>query len=157
MRDDLRKMALFGSGVAELTRNRAEQLARDLVERSKQNRDEILRLVKGEIQDQIAALGVPSKRDVERLQRRVERLEGQVKEARDAARDAARRGSPPSSPSTREGKPAGAKKSTRTKSTGAKTATSKAATAKGATGRGGAKAGSRSKPGAPAATSGEDS
>lgn len=73
-------MALFGSGVAELTRHRAEALARDLVERSKQNRDEIMKLIRGEIQNQIASLGVATKRDLERLERRVTRLEGRVKE-----------------------------------------------------------------------------
>lgn len=76
-------MALFGSGVAELTRHRAEQLARDLVERSKQNRDELLRLIRGEIQNQIKALGVATKRDLERLERRITRLEGQLKDVRD--------------------------------------------------------------------------
>ena len=81
VRDEVRRMALFGSGVAELTRHRAEQLARELLERSKQNRDEMLRLVRSEIQNQIANLGVPSKRDVERLERRITRLEAQVKEA----------------------------------------------------------------------------
>ncbi|MEA2516666.1 MAG: hypothetical protein QOG16_504, partial [Actinomycetota bacterium] len=70
MRDEVRRMALFGSGVAELTRHRAEQLARDLVERSKQNRDELMRMIRSEIQNQIASLGVSSKRDVERLERR---------------------------------------------------------------------------------------
>ena len=86
MRDEVRRMALFGSGVAELTRHRAETLARDLLERSKQNRDEVLRLVRGEIENQIKALGVPTKRDVERLERRVTRLEAQVKEAREKQR-----------------------------------------------------------------------
>lgn len=93
MLDELRRMALFGSGVAELTRHRAEQIARelvkagdvrrkeassvvkDLVERSKQNRRELIRLVRSEIQNQIAGLGVATKRDVERLERRVARLE----------------------------------------------------------------------------------
>lgn len=81
VRDEVRRMALFGSGVAELTRHRAEQLARELLERSKQNRDEMLRLVRSEIQNQIAHLGVPSKRDVDRLERRITRLETQLKEA----------------------------------------------------------------------------
>jgi cell division protein FtsB len=76
-------MALFGSGVAELTRHRAEQLARDLVERSKQNRDELLKLIRGEIQNQIQALGVATKRDLERLERRVTRLEGQIKDLKE--------------------------------------------------------------------------
>lgn len=80
MRDEVRRMALFGSGVAELTRHRAEQLARDLVERSKQNRDELMKLITGEIRNQMTSLGVATKRDVERLERRVARLEGQLKE-----------------------------------------------------------------------------
>ena len=80
MRDEVRRMALFGSGVAELTRHRAEQLARELYERSKQNRDELLNLVRGEIQNQIKSLGLASKRDLERMERRVTRLESQLKD-----------------------------------------------------------------------------
>jgi polyhydroxyalkanoate synthesis regulator phasin len=76
MREDIRRMALFGSGVAELTRNRAEQLAKELLERSKQNRHELLGLVRGEIRNQLSSLGLASKRDLERLERRVARLEG---------------------------------------------------------------------------------
>lgn len=82
MRDDLRRVALFGSGVAELTRHRAEQIARDLLERSKQNRDELMKVVRGEIQNQIASLGVATKRDLERMERRIARLEAQVKESK---------------------------------------------------------------------------
>lgn len=81
VRDEVRRMAMFGSGVAELTRHRAEQLARELVERSRQNRDELMKLIRSEIQNQVANLGVPSKRDVERLERRVTRLEAQLKDA----------------------------------------------------------------------------
>lgn len=96
MRDELRRMALFGSGVAELTRHRAEQIVKDLVkvgdvrkgqasgvvkdllDRSKQNRQEILKLVRGEIRNQIEALGLASKRDFERMERRVTRLESRA-------------------------------------------------------------------------------
>ena len=81
VRDEVRRMAMFGSGVAELTRHRAEQIARELVERSKQNRDELMKLIRSEIQNQVTNLGVPSKRDVERLERRVTRLEAQLKDA----------------------------------------------------------------------------
>lgn len=91
MRDDLRRVALFGSGVAELTRHRAEQLARDLMEKSKSNRDELLRLIRGEIQNQITSLGVATKRDVDRLERRVLRLETQVKDLRTAPRSTAKK------------------------------------------------------------------
>ena len=95
MRDEVRRMALFGSGVAELTRHRAEQLAKDLVERSKQNRDELVRLIRGEIQNQIQSVGVATKRDFDRLERRVTRLEAQLK-------DQAQRASAPRKSATRK-------------------------------------------------------
>jgi len=93
VRDEIRRMVLITSGVVELTRNRAEaivreliksgelpggqatQAVRDLMERSKQNRDEILNLVRSEMRNQIEAIGLASKRDIERLERRVARLE----------------------------------------------------------------------------------
>ena len=93
MKDEIRRMALITSGVVELTRNRAEaivreliksgelpggqatQAVRDLMERSKQNRNEILNLVRSEMRNQIEAIGLASKRDIERLERRVARLE----------------------------------------------------------------------------------
>ena len=93
MRDEIRRVILITSGVVELTRNRAEAIVRDLIksgelpggqatqvvkdlmERSKQNRKEILNLVRTEIGNQTDALGFASKRDIERLERRVARLE----------------------------------------------------------------------------------
>ena len=93
MRDEIRRVALITSGVVELTRNRAEavvrdliksgdvsggqatQMVRDLMERSKQNRTEILNLIRSEIRNQSESLGLASKRDIERLERRVARLE----------------------------------------------------------------------------------
>jgi len=94
VRDEIRRLALVTSGIVELTRNRAENIVRDLIssgdlsggqagqavkelmERSRQNRREILNLVRSEIRGQIEALGLASKRDIERLERRVARLEG---------------------------------------------------------------------------------
>jgi polyhydroxyalkanoate synthesis regulator phasin len=93
VRDDLRRMALFTSGLAEMTRNRAEDLVRswthsgdvrreqveglvrDLLEWSAQNRKELTAFVRTEIQAQLSALGVASRRDVERLERRLDRIE----------------------------------------------------------------------------------
>lgn len=93
MIDEIRRVALITSGVVELTRNRAEQIVKDLVqggdlrrenasslvremlERSKANRDEMMRIVRAEIRSQIASLGVATSRDIERLERRVARLE----------------------------------------------------------------------------------
>ncbi len=103
MFDELRRMALFGSGIAELTRNRAEQMVKDLVkagdlrreqaqgavrdmlEMARANRRELLGLVRAEIQDQIENLGVANKRDVDRLERRVTRLEDELRKLRSDA------------------------------------------------------------------------
>ena len=97
MLDELRRIALFGSGVAELTRHQAEQVvkdlvkqgevrrkqassvAKDLVERSRENRVELVRIIRAEIRNQIESLGVASKRDFERLERRIARLESDKK------------------------------------------------------------------------------
>lgn len=114
MRDEIRRMALVTSGIVELTRNRAENIVRDLIssgdvsggqagqvvkelmERSRQNRREIMNLVRSEIRGQIEALGVATKRDIDRLERRVARLEDR-----------------PSAPATRKGSKKTAKKTSR--------------------------------------------
>ena len=93
MLEELRRMALITSGVAELTKNRAEQVVRDLVKagdvrkdqtsevvkemlrRSQENRRELTRFVRSEITHQIEGLGLASARDLERLERRITRLE----------------------------------------------------------------------------------
>jgi polyhydroxyalkanoate synthesis regulator phasin len=93
VRDEIRRVVLITTGVVELTRNRAEavvrdliksgelsggqatQTVRDLMERSKQNRTEILNLVSSEMRNQVQAIGLASKRDIERLERRIARLE----------------------------------------------------------------------------------
>jgi polyhydroxyalkanoate synthesis regulator phasin len=100
MLDEMRRLALFGSGVAELTRHQAEQIIKDLVkagdvrrqqassaarelyERSRDNRKQLVAIVRSEIQNQIQNLGLPTKRDVERLERRVARLEADRKRSK---------------------------------------------------------------------------
>jgi polyhydroxyalkanoate synthesis regulator phasin len=100
MLDDLRRWALFGSGVAELTKSRAEQIVKELVsagdvrrkqasglvkellEASRDNRKELIRLLRSEVQTQIEAVGLATKRDMERLDRRVKRLEDNLKATR---------------------------------------------------------------------------
>jgi polyhydroxyalkanoate synthesis regulator phasin len=97
MRDELRRMALFGSGVAELTKQRAERIVKDLVavgdvrtghassvvgdlmEASRQNRKELMRFVRTEVQSQLEGIGLATKRDLERLERRVTRLEADLR------------------------------------------------------------------------------
>jgi polyhydroxyalkanoate synthesis regulator phasin len=88
--DEMRRLALFTSGVAELTRNRAEQIVKtmmsdasgagasamvkQLLETSRHNRQELLRLIGAEIRDQVEALGLATTRDLERIEQRVDRL-----------------------------------------------------------------------------------
>lgn len=93
MREELRRMAMVTSGVVELTRNRAEQIVKDLMtsgdvrkdqtsgvikellKRSAENRKELAGFVRSEIRNQMESFGVASKRDLERLERRINRLE----------------------------------------------------------------------------------
>jgi polyhydroxyalkanoate synthesis regulator phasin len=99
VRDELRRMALFGSGMVELTKARAEQIAKDLVkegevrrkqaksvvkdlmEASRANRQELGSFVRTEMRSQIESLGLATKRDLERIERRVTRLETNLKES----------------------------------------------------------------------------
>jgi polyhydroxyalkanoate synthesis regulator phasin len=109
MLDELRRVAMFSSGVVELTRHQAEQVIRDLVksgdlrrqqastaakelvDRSKENRKELLRFVRGEIQNQIEGLGLATKRDLERLERRITRLESERKASTPATKTSAKK------------------------------------------------------------------
>ena len=131
MRDEIRRIALITSGVVELTRNRAEAIVRDLIktgelpgsqaggavrdlmERSRQNRHEILNLVRSEIRGQVEAVGLASRSDLERLERRIARLEGRF-----AAPTTARKS--PKKTTAKSSKKSTAKKSTAKKSTAKK-------------------------------------
>lgn len=99
MRDEIRRIALFASGVGELTRHRAEQIAKELVksgevrrdqaagwaktlfEASRENREEITRFIRSEMQNQVQGLGLATSRDLERLERRVDRVEASARAA----------------------------------------------------------------------------
>ncbi|HYI45211.1 MAG TPA: hypothetical protein VE174_07100 [Actinomycetota bacterium] len=123
--DEIRRVGLFTSGVVELTRHQAERVVKDfvksgdvrrkqassavkeLMETSKVARTELARLIRSEIQNQIEGLGLATKRDLERLDRRVARLETERKKA--PAATASRKKTP--------AKKSTAKKSTAKKST----------------------------------------
>ena len=99
MLEEFRRLALFTSGVAELTRHRAEQLVRDMVQSGEvrrdqasslvktvldvgnQNRRELGQMIRSEIRNQISSLGLATERDLARLERRVARIEDRQKEA----------------------------------------------------------------------------
>ena len=130
MLEEMRRLALFTSGVAELTRHRAEQivktmmtdssgagasaLVRQLVETSRHNRQEFLCLIGAEIRDQVESLGLATARDLERLERRVDRLEERVRSK--TTRAPKRTGS--SAKKSTSGKKASTQKSSSKKTTG---------------------------------------
>lgn len=132
MLDEVRRLALFTSGIAELTRNRAEKIVknwtggdvpnarastmvRQLVETSRQNRSELLTLIRSEIKNQARTVGLADGREVERLERRVERLEEQLKNERakrGTAKTTARKSSSKKSTKKSAKKTGGRKKTT---------------------------------------------
>jgi len=56
----------------------AQQITEDLIATSRSNRDLLLELIRGEVERGIAALGLPSHKEIARLERRVERVESAV-------------------------------------------------------------------------------
>jgi polyhydroxyalkanoate synthesis regulator phasin len=109
MKDEFRRMGLFSSGVAELSKQRAEgfvkdlvnagdvgrrqasSIVKDLMEATRQNRHELMRFVRAEVKSQLEGLGVASKRDVERLERRINKLEIEGRESRAAKKPTGRK------------------------------------------------------------------
>jgi polyhydroxyalkanoate synthesis regulator phasin len=97
VRDEIRRIALFASGIGDLTRHRAEQIAKELVksgevrrdqaagwaktlfDASAENRQEIIRFIRSEMQHQVQALGLATTRDLDRLERRLERVEASAR------------------------------------------------------------------------------
>ena len=91
--DALRRYVDAVAGLTEITRDRAERIvtdlarrgeirtkdiqkaARDLADRSARDRRELARLISKEIKRQIEALGLATRDDVGRLERRVDDLE----------------------------------------------------------------------------------
>jgi polyhydroxyalkanoate synthesis regulator phasin len=109
----------------QATKEQATRIARDVVERSKKNRELIADIVQGEVRRQIARLGVATKEEVSSLRRRVRDLEGESRPTTAAAKRA-----PAKSTAKRNAAGSGAKRVAKTaakKSVARKTATKKAA------------------------------
>jgi len=102
--DDLFKRYLeIGASMLGMSRERAESIVRDLVasgevaksqatkaadwlvERGRTGSEEIAELIRGEIRQQIAALGLATKDDLARLQAQVEQLQGAATPPAEAA------------------------------------------------------------------------
>lgn len=119
------------SGLSNLTKGRAEQIARQLVksgeaatdqvgdlveelmERQKENRDAVTQLVKAETQRAVRAMGLATNEELERLQRQVADLRRQLAAAEKAAAAAEQ---------PADTAPVTAKKATRKKATSKKAA-----------------------------------
>jgi hypothetical protein len=66
----------------DVKRKQASKVVKDLMEASKANRQEFLKIVRSEIQAQIQHLGLATQRDLERVERRVARLETSTRPTR---------------------------------------------------------------------------
>jgi polyhydroxyalkanoate synthesis regulator phasin len=150
MLDELRRVALVTSGVAELTRNRAEQIVRDLVRSgdvrrdkasstvkelltfAKENRREVLVMLRDEVRSQVESLGVATKRDLDRLERRLERLENRSERGQAATSEARSKTTAKKTTARKKSTP---KKTTAKKTTAKKTTARKKSTAKKTTAR----------------------
>lgn len=79
MRDAMRKYVEAGLGM--LSSERAEELARDLIDWSRKNTERVVGLVQREVRRQMKALGVATQDEVRELRKRVRTLERQVEKA----------------------------------------------------------------------------
>jgi polyhydroxyalkanoate synthesis regulator phasin len=70
----------------EVRRDQASGLVKTALDFSKANRVEFIEAIRAEIAKQVARAGFVSKRDVERLERRVARLEGSAKKTTSRAK-----------------------------------------------------------------------
>ncbi len=61
--------------------HQVQEVAEDLVATSRTNRDLLVGLIRGEVERGVAALGIPTQEEVDRLRRRIDRLEKRVAEA----------------------------------------------------------------------------
>lgn len=96
MLEYLRKIGLLGIGIAALTKEKAEEivnefvekgelgseegkdLVKDLLKKSEEQRKELAKRIDSEVKKALKGL-IVSKSDIGRLEKRIERLEGKVK------------------------------------------------------------------------------
>ena len=100
----------------EVQSQRAEELVGALVERSRQNTERLLQQVRSEVRDQISNLGLATKADIDRLERKLDAPSGSTKKGA-TKKGAAKKG-------------AAKKRATKKKSAAKKSATKKRATKK---------------------------
>ncbi len=92
----------------EVQAAKTEELVTHLVERSRKNTDRLLELVRKEVRDQIASLGLVTKDDLARLERKL----GGAPAKKSAAKKSTAKRTAKKSPAKKSAKKAAAKKST---------------------------------------------
>jgi polyhydroxyalkanoate synthesis regulator phasin len=116
-----RRLLDAGSDFTEMTQKRAEQLvqslvdagevqvdqaqkaAQELVEKSRENRSRFLKAVDREVQAQVNRMGLATKADVERLERKVAKLSAPAKKAPAKKKAPARKAPAKKAPASRAG------------------------------------------------------
>jgi polyhydroxyalkanoate synthesis regulator phasin len=81
----------------ELQQKRAKKAVEELLERSRKNAEELSKLVRHEIQSQISALGIATKEDLARLERKLTKAGAATKKSAPAKKAAAAKKAPSSS------------------------------------------------------------
>jgi polyhydroxyalkanoate synthesis regulator phasin len=81
----------------EVQQKRAKKAVDELLERSRKNAEELSKLVRQEIQSQISALGIATKEDLARLERKLTKASSATKKTAPAKKAAAAKETSPSS------------------------------------------------------------
>ena len=76
----------------EVQRDQAQKLVQDLVDRSRRNRERLLTTIEREVQASVSRMGLATQADIQKLERKLARLEAPAKKA--PAKKAAAKKSP---------------------------------------------------------------
>jgi polyhydroxyalkanoate synthesis regulator phasin len=117
---------------ADDQRAQAQQLVQDLIDRSRRNSEQLFESLDARMQSQLAGLGLATKADIERLERKIEALGGKAPATKAAAKASAAKAAPKVSARTSPAKKAATKKTAAKKAPARKPAAKKAAANKAA-------------------------
>ncbi|WP_436796129.1 phasin family protein [Actinospongicola halichondriae] len=106
----------------EVQTQRAEELVNQLVERSRTNTDKFLEVVRKEVRDQIAGLGLATKDDIARLEQKLAAAPKKAGTKKAAARKPAKKAVAEKAAARKPAKKAGAKKTSAAKRAAKKSA-----------------------------------
>ena len=73
----------------ELQQERAQKAVDELLDRSRKNSDEVAKIVRRELQNQLAALGIATQQDIARLEAKIQKASGSTAAKKAPAKKAA--------------------------------------------------------------------